>query len=187
MDRSCQYFDAFTQVAESDLLGDYYDPFTVRHRNKTTKMQLDKLEKTFETNTKPDTRLRRMLGDQLGMTPRRIQIWFQNRRAKEKKIAERRFRRDPSHCPLSSYLRLFCSSSNLYFSATNNSLFELPLPMSMHPACHHPQDLAAIGNVSDMSFEHNGCWHENQNRDFNVKLLDLGIEPCFGNGMSQCE
>ncbi|KAF9763091.1 Homeobox protein HD-10, partial [Nosema granulosis] len=61
------------------------DPFQIKHRKRTSKKQLEVLEKTFETCIRPDAKLRKKLGDQLGMTPRAVQIWFQNRRAKVKK------------------------------------------------------------------------------------------------------
>nr|XP_013180850.1 unnamed protein product [Papilio xuthus] len=62
------------------------DPYTIKHRKRTSKKQLEVLEKTFEMSIRPDAKLRKKLGEQLGMTPRAVQIWFQNRRAKVKKI-----------------------------------------------------------------------------------------------------
>ncbi|TPX62743.1 hypothetical protein SpCBS45565_g06965 [Spizellomyces sp. 'palustris'] len=47
-------------------------------------MQLEVLEANFRDNTKPDAETRQLLARQLNMTPRGVQIWFQNRRAKEK-------------------------------------------------------------------------------------------------------
>ncbi|KAK6090232.1 hypothetical protein P3W45_000780 [Vairimorpha bombi] len=62
------------------------DPFMIKHRKRTSKKQLEVLEKTFETCIRPDSKCRKKLGDQLNMTPRAVQIWFQNRRAKIKKL-----------------------------------------------------------------------------------------------------
>eukprot|EP00834_Sanchytrium_tribonematis_P002248 NODE_65_length_25825_cov_1.353844.p15 type:complete len:175 gc:universal NODE_65_length_25825_cov_1.353844:5650-5126(-) len=44
------------------------------------------LQAVFERNPKPDAMLRAALADRLGMTARNIQIWFQNKRAKTKKV-----------------------------------------------------------------------------------------------------
>ncbi|WUR04501.1 homeobox domain-containing protein 4 [Vairimorpha necatrix] len=62
------------------------DPFLIKHRKRTTKKQLEILEKNFEICIRPDAKMRKKLGDQLNMTPRAVQIWFQNRRAKIKKL-----------------------------------------------------------------------------------------------------
>lgn len=79
------YFESFHQTPHGEVKNTYYNPFAVKHRRRTSKMQLRVLEKTFETNIRPDAALRKILGEQLGMTPRSVQVWFQNRRAKIKK------------------------------------------------------------------------------------------------------
>ena len=56
-----------------------------RKRQRTSPKQLLILETTFQHNRTPDFQTRTILSKQLGMTPRRIQIWFQNKRAKLKK------------------------------------------------------------------------------------------------------
>eukprot|EP01115_Flamella_aegyptia_P011602 TRINITY_DN54_c0_g1_i1.p1 TRINITY_DN54_c0_g1~~TRINITY_DN54_c0_g1_i1.p1 ORF type:complete len:142 (+),score=25.57 TRINITY_DN54_c0_g1_i1:64-489(+) len=56
-----------------------------RKRTRTTPRQLAVLEAIFEQNTTPNNATRRRLSEELGMNPRRIQIWFQNKRAKLKK------------------------------------------------------------------------------------------------------
>lgn len=57
-------------------------------RNRTSPKQLDVLEKVSQTVLKPDKSLRQRLSSELGMTQRQVQIWFQNRRAKIKKMKE---------------------------------------------------------------------------------------------------
>ncbi|KAH9809372.1 Homeodomain-like protein, partial [Melampsora americana] len=57
----------------------------IKHRRRTTPAQLNVLEAQFESNSKPDVVLRKQLAEQLDMTPREVQVWFQNRRAKTKK------------------------------------------------------------------------------------------------------
>ncbi|KAI9280620.1 homeobox domain-containing protein, partial [Umbelopsis sp. AD052] len=53
-------------------------------RRRTTRAQFKVLEKTFQENPKPSATIRRMLAQRLNMTPRGVQVWFQNRRAKAK-------------------------------------------------------------------------------------------------------
>merc|ERR1711915_327203 len=84
MDKS-GFFNSFHRNSHGELKSTFFDPFEVKHRKKTSKTQLKILEKTFESNKKPDSALRNQLSEQLGMTPRSVQVWFQNRRAKQKK------------------------------------------------------------------------------------------------------
>jgi hypothetical protein len=66
-----------------------YRPNEVKHRKRTTRQQLKVLEETFRTTQKPDGNVRKALAAQLDMTPRNVQVWFQNRRAKDKTLAKR--------------------------------------------------------------------------------------------------
>ncbi|KAF5317389.1 hypothetical protein D9611_004031 [Ephemerocybe angulata] len=61
-----------------------YTPNEVKHRKRTTSAQLKVLENIFKRDTKPNAALRNELAVQLDMTARGVQVWFQNRRAKEK-------------------------------------------------------------------------------------------------------
>lgn len=64
-------------------------PYTPKRRKRTTHDQLKILEDTFKRDTKPDGVLRKRLAVELGMAPRGVQVWFQNRRAKEKTKARK--------------------------------------------------------------------------------------------------
>ncbi|KAI9251969.1 hypothetical protein BY458DRAFT_493534 [Sporodiniella umbellata] len=61
----------------------------VRKRTRATAEQLSVLEDTFAVNVSPNSKLRKQLSDQLQMSERSIQIWFQNRRAKVKHMQKR--------------------------------------------------------------------------------------------------
>lgn len=84
------FLDSYQNNSNGELRNQYYDPFFVKHRRRTTKAQLKILEQTFEANVRPDANMRRKLGEQLGMTPRSVQVWFQNRRAKIKKLTQKK-------------------------------------------------------------------------------------------------
>ncbi|KAI8975033.1 hypothetical protein BDF20DRAFT_836473 [Mycotypha africana] len=61
----------------------------VRKRTRATADQLSVLEDTFAVNVSPNSKLRKQLAEQLNMSERSIQIWFQNRRAKVKHMQKR--------------------------------------------------------------------------------------------------
>ncbi|KAI0293350.1 hypothetical protein B0F90DRAFT_1763023 [Multifurca ochricompacta] len=62
-----------------------YVPNTIKTRKRTTPAQLEILEGVFITDKKPNAPRRKDLAKKLKMSPREVQVWFQNRRAKEKK------------------------------------------------------------------------------------------------------
>ncbi|KAJ3106228.1 hypothetical protein HDU97_006861 [Phlyctochytrium planicorne] len=55
-----------------------------KKRIKTSQEQLKILQESFDRDPKPSSAARTELGERLGMSPRAIQVWFQNRRAKVK-------------------------------------------------------------------------------------------------------
>eukprot|EP01129_Flabellula_baltica_P013398 TRINITY_DN61_c0_g1_i2.p1 TRINITY_DN61_c0_g1~~TRINITY_DN61_c0_g1_i2.p1 ORF type:complete len:180 (-),score=48.30 TRINITY_DN61_c0_g1_i2:105-644(-) len=67
-----------------------------KKRHRTTPEQLRVLESTFLVEKTPDIHLRKKLASQLDMTPRRVQVWFQNKRAKVKREMKKRENDAPS-------------------------------------------------------------------------------------------
>jgi hypothetical protein len=61
----------------------------VRKRTRATTEQLSVLESAFAANISPNTKLRKQLAEELQMSQRSIQIWFQNRRAKVKQLQKK--------------------------------------------------------------------------------------------------
>lgn len=66
----------------------FYNPFEIKHRRRISREQFKKLEKAFNDNPKPNGKLRQKLAEHVSMTPRGVQVWFQNRRAKAKQQKE---------------------------------------------------------------------------------------------------
>lgn len=60
-----------------------------KKRTRTSTEQLRILQKAFQTDPMPNSGARAALSKKLGMTTRAVQVWFQNRRAKEKLDAKR--------------------------------------------------------------------------------------------------
>lgn len=50
--------------------------------------QLEILEKAFKANSYPSAKKKRILAANTSLTDERVRIWFQNRRAKEKRLKE---------------------------------------------------------------------------------------------------
>ncbi|KAJ2753495.1 hypothetical protein IWQ56_006608, partial [Coemansia nantahalensis] len=73
-------------LPQMELKPNIYNPYQVKHRRRTTKEQLALLEGTFKTTPKPSSEVRKSLAGRLSMTAREVQIWFQNRRAKQKNM-----------------------------------------------------------------------------------------------------
>lgn len=81
-------FETFHQSPNGDFKPTFYNPFEIKHRRRTSKDQFQVLESSFLENCKPNAMVRRSLAARLGMTPRAVQVWFQNRRAKVKNLPQ---------------------------------------------------------------------------------------------------
>lgn len=77
-------FETFHQSPHGDFKPTFYNPFEVKHRRRTTKAQYNVLEEAYQENNKPSAAARKVIANKLGMTARAVQVWFQNRRAKDK-------------------------------------------------------------------------------------------------------
>ncbi len=63
-----------------------YPNNVTRRRTHLKPSQVAVLQESFVTNTLPDASMRAQLAQDLGVTERTVQIWFQNRRAKARKL-----------------------------------------------------------------------------------------------------
>ncbi|KAL1918508.1 uncharacterized protein VTP21DRAFT_3168 [Calcarisporiella thermophila] len=86
-----------------------------KHRRRLSSHETALLMSVYDVTPKPSANLRQRLAKELGMTPRSVQIWFQNRRAKLKReeLECERFERE-------SGKKLFSTSP------TASSLFYIP-------------------------------------------------------------
>eukprot|EP01132_Coremiostelium_polycephalum_P003841 gene3841-4785_t len=69
----------------TDFNGSSLSASQKKKRQRTSPEQLAILEQIFETDKMPSQQIRVRLANQLGMSSRRVQIWFQNKRAKVKR------------------------------------------------------------------------------------------------------
>ncbi|KAF9923719.1 hypothetical protein FBU30_006222 [Linnemannia zychae] len=89
------------QSPHGELRTAFYNPYDIKRRRRTSRSQFKTLEKAFSENPKPNASTRQYLAQRLSMTPRGIQVWFQNRRAKNKQTGTAAHQADP--CTSSSY------------------------------------------------------------------------------------
>ncbi|NXT64696.1 NOBOX protein, partial [Chaetops frenatus] len=61
-------------------------PVRKKPRTSYSAEQLEQLEKMFQEDHYPDNERRREIAAMVGVTPQRILVWFQNRRAKWRKL-----------------------------------------------------------------------------------------------------
>jgi len=79
-------FDLISPISsQTDLSASANDINNKKKRQRTSPEQLAILEQIFETDKMPSQQIRTRLANQLGMSSRRVQIWFQNKRAKVKR------------------------------------------------------------------------------------------------------
>ncbi|BGP14070.1 hypothetical protein JCM10213_002365 [Rhodosporidiobolus nylandii] len=71
--------------AASTVQGTAENPLIPKRRRRTTPAELAILEHEFRANPRPGQAERARIADRLGMTARAVQVWYQNRRQKEKK------------------------------------------------------------------------------------------------------
>ncbi|GAN04192.1 hypothetical protein MAM1_0057c03652 [Mucor ambiguus] len=125
-----------------DFRPTFYNPFEIKHRRRTSRAQFKVLEKTFLENPKPNAAVRRWLAQKLVMTPRGVQVWFQNRRAKEKSVNAKSTEsaKSTSTTATSTASQAALSSSSFSSLSPSSSVLSSPTPAIMTFSTHQ-QDM----------------------------------------------
>lgn len=129
------------QPVQKDFMPTFYNPFETKHRRRTSRAQFKILETSFYENAKPNATMRRWLAHKLGMTPRSVQVWFQNRRAKAKSQLKKHVNAATMAAAASSSSSLSPSSSSPSLSSLSSSPHSFMVqqqPSSSMPD-HHQQ------------------------------------------------
>jgi hypothetical protein len=94
-----------------------YDDNNKRPRTTISAKQLDVLKQAYNNSSKPPRHIREKLAADTNLDMRVVQVWFQNRRAKEKRLKKDADRRWQSTAPsTSSYA---AASGNCFISTIN--------------------------------------------------------------------
>lgn len=112
-------------------------------RKRATPEQLAFLRKSFMIDPRPDQNAREAIGRQIDMTPRSVQIWFQNNRAKSRN--QERKMKTACHLPLKTSIRNGnISRIHVDFSAVKD-FPEYMLPKQFYQHSNSP-DSASVSN-----------------------------------------
>ncbi|XP_074593502.1 LIM/homeobox protein Lhx3-like isoform X2 [Brevipalpus obovatus] len=100
-----------------------------RPRTTITAKQLDVLKNAYNNSPKPARHVREQLSHDTGLDMRVVQVWFQNRRAKEKRL-----KKDANNGQIGSQRSLLASNRNLVCSYNQNTNPLTPSADGMPPS-----------------------------------------------------
>lgn len=95
---------------------------TNKNMRRFSEEQIKSLEILFEAESRPEPRLKQQLAEELGLQPRQVAIWFQNRRARFK---TKRIERD--YCQLKASYDTLASSFESLKTENQALLGQVPL------------------------------------------------------------
>lgn len=172
-------FETFHQSPNGDFKPTFYNPFEVKHRRRTSKSQFRVLERVFIENPKPTAEVRAALAQELNMTTRSIQVWFQNRRAKMKHQSKGKLPVQVNTCTESE------SSEAEYYDGTdehNDIDSRAAYTGKRHFSCTTDKVTCSINESSKISVPGpdimpNGAAFPNQQRSRSYSLPNLQRSP----------
>ena len=137
-----------------------------RHRTKFTQEQLELLEYEFDRNYYPDVFCREDIARKTGLSQSRIQVWFQNRRAKAKK-----------NIPVISGIFSDLTSSSTMGGSTNKLRTQEESRIGNAGKCQSPQSAKSLSqSQSSVSSSPYLCFDMQQVQIY--PSLNLNSSPC---------
>ncbi|KAJ1913979.1 hypothetical protein H4219_004979 [Mycoemilia scoparia] len=101
---------------------DHSQPISVKpKRKRASSKQLEALNRVFESTSFPSTETRHRLARELGMTPRTVQIWFQNRRQAMRQQASSAMQSEPTMASMGTTSTGMRSSMGMHHTSSNGS------------------------------------------------------------------
>nr|XP_021324120.1 LIM homeobox transcription factor 1, alpha isoform X1 [Danio rerio] len=91
--------DNLKTAGESNITGDVEHKRPKRPRTILTTQQRRAFKASFEVSSKPCRKVRETLAAETGLSVRVVQVWFQNQRAKMKKLVRRQQQQKQTVCP----------------------------------------------------------------------------------------
>jgi len=154
--------------------GGFPDQHNKKKRQRTSPDQLAILETIFQTDKMPSQQTRVHLADQLGMSSRRVQIWFQNKRAKVKRGQSKN--EVPS--PLTDSRDSLASSSSSGSSEPSSPVVPESTPSlsAVHSLLSPPHSPASLV-PSSPSLPHTTPKHHTQVSQIQFSLSSLAQQP----------
>ncbi|KAK9722100.1 hypothetical protein K7432_002912 [Basidiobolus ranarum] len=138
----------------------------VKRRNRLNPRQVTRLMEVFEQTAKPKADIRHKLAEELGMHPRAVQIWFQNRRQKLKKESLEA-NSGESQYPLDKAKLTLCDTKPMYTNSQASYLSNYGLTLNNFP--HFTKPSLADNTTTDLQ------------SSTNIALLSgLGLGPNQG-------